>query len=828
MNLNIAAMYQKKFLFIPLVLFISLSTAISQVAPAPTTGTPASPATGTGTGTPSQQGPATQGTNTPANAAKSNQPATNAKGELITTDATKSNQEDVLRAAEQSENQGKQAALSAAEQAKIALRQKIFGYDVFANKSLDLVQEQSIATPRDYTIGPGDNLTLYIYGYAQLPEQDLVVNRDGFVSIPRAGNVYLGGKSIEEAQKVLLDKFSKFIPSLLGSGGQSAPTKLMLTLGQTRSIRVYVTGEVTNPGSYTLTSLASAFNALYQAGGPNEIGTFREIKVIRNNKVVSTFDIYEYLTKGTLAGDIRVQDNDNVNVGFYKKRVEIVGNVKRPGLFEVKEGEKLDDIIAYAGGFTDNAFRDRVKVYRITDRQRKILDVSQEKFDTFELVTGDEIEIETVLDRFENIVTIQGAVMRPGEYSIDNNPTLKTLLESAQGLREDAFVGRISVMRTRADQSVENIPLNLSDILDNSIPDLELTRLDVIDIPSKFDLAEQSFVHIQGEVNNKQIGENGGKFPYMSNMTIEDLILKAGGFKESAKFSKVEVVRRVRDSNAQAPDAAISRVFTFSVNPDLSLNSNASGFQLMPYDEVIVRKSPNYQEQQFVTLEGEFLNPGYYGIISKNEKITDLIQRAGGLTDLAYLKGATLIRSTPVSEFETQQTATALGQISDEVKKGAFDFGATGNMRQEFINIRLDKILENPNSDENIIVQVNDILRIPKRLETVQVKGATLYPTTVKYNDNMSFLDYISQSGGFTKSSLRRSSYVKYPNGSVDRTRKFLVFNVYPKVEPGSEIYVPVKVGNELTPQQVLQQGISITSTLFTLILSVLAFRNIR
>ena len=248
----------------------------------------------------------------------------------------------------------------------------------------------------------------------------------------------------------------------------------------------------------------------------------------------------------------------------------------------------------------------------------------------------------------------------------------------------------------------------------------------------------------------------------------------------------------------------------------------------MPFDEIIVRKSPNYQEQQFITLEGEFLNPGEYGIQSKNEKITDLIERSGGLTNLAYVKGATLIRRTPVSEFESQQTANALGQIQNDIKKGAFEVDSETEVRQEFVNIRLDRILKNPNSDENIIVQEGDILSVPKRLETVRVQGELLYPTTVKYDDNMSFLDFISQSGGFTRKSLKRSSYVKYPNGSVDRTRKFLVFNVYPKVEPGSEIYVPSKVGNELTTQQILQQGISITSTLFTLILSVLAFRTIR
>lgn len=830
MILNSPAIYQKKLLLALVIFCIALSPVFSQVtAPAPA-GAPTSAPTGTsssptGPGNAGSQGPGNTGTNPTT----SNTPQTPAKaaGEVNPQDA-KSQAEAALKAADAQKNEAKKDALTAAEQAKLELREKIFGYGVFADKQYEPISDKQIATPADYTIGAGDAMTLYIYGYAELPPQDLVVNRDGFVTLVRVGNVNLSGKSIEEAQKILLSRYSKYIPSLLGSGGQSAPTKLMLTLSETRQVNVYVTGQVANPGSYSLTSLSSAFDALYQSGGPTEVGTFREIKVIRNNKVVSTFDLYPLLTEGTLQGAIRVQDNDRITVGYYKKRVELIGNIKTPGLFEPKEGETLSDIIGYAGGFTDVAYRGRVKVYRITPSERRILDISYDQFDTFVLETGDEIEVGTVLDRFENIVSIEGAVMRPGEYSIDNNPSLKVLLEHAQGLRDDAFTGRIYVARTRADQSLENIPLNLADILNGTSEDLLLTRLDVVTIPSRFDLAEQSTVHIQGEVNNPKIGDNGGTFAYMTNMTLEDVILKAGGFKESAKASQVEVVRRVRNSDPQASDASISQTFRFDVSRDLSLNGKASGFTLMPFDEIIVRKSPNYQEQQFITLEGEFLNPGEYGIESKNEKITDLIERSGGLTNLAYIKGATLIRRTPVSEFENQQTENALGQIQNDIKKGAFDVDTSTEIRQEFVNIRLDRILKNPNSDENIIVQEGDILRVPKRLETVRVQGELLYPTTVKYDDSMSFLDFVSQSGGFTRKSLKRSSYVKYPNGSVDRTRKFLVFNVYPKVEPGSEIYVPSKVGNELTTQQILQQGISITSTLFTLILSVLAFRTIR
>ncbi len=755
------------------------------------------------------------------------QTTTNAQGDLLPLDS-KSNTANDLKTAEERANEQKRAARTQAEFLKQELRESIYGYELFADSSISPVPEQSIATPSDYTIGPGDNLTLSIYGYAQYPDEELVVNRDGDVNLPKVGVVNLAGKTIQEAQKILMGRFARFVPGMLGTGGNESRTKLLLTLGKIRQVSLFVTGEVVRPGSYSLTSLSSAFDALYFAGGPNEIGTFREVRVIRGGKVVSTFDIYDILMNGTDEGAIRVQDNDRINVGFVKKRIEISGNVRRPKLYEAKGDEKLGDIIRFAGGFTDIAYRARVRVKRISDKgERIILQPESADFDTFELVSGDVIDVEAVLDRFENLITLEGAVMRPGEYSIDSNPTLKKLLENAQGVREDAFMGRINVMRTRVDQSVQNIPLNLRDIMNGEAEDLLLIRLDRVIIPSQFDMVEPSYVQIIGEVNAPYIGDEG-RIAYTSNMTLEDLILQAGGFKESAMASQVEVIRRVRNSDARAADANISEHFRFDVNRDLSLDGDDTNFPLYPFDEVIVRKSPNYQEQQYVTLEGEVLNPGQYAIINKNDKVSDLVRRAGGLTDLAYVKGATLIRSREISEFEAEQTANALGQIATEVPKGRFDLEAEPEIRQEFVGIQLERILQTPDSDENIIIQEGDILRIPKRLETVRVQGALLYPNTVKYNDDMNFLDYVSQSGGFTKNSLRSSAYVKYPNGSVDRTRRFLVFNVYPKVQPGSEIYVPTKEKTALSTLQIIQQGTAITGTLFQLITSILLFRTIR
>jgi protein involved in polysaccharide export with SLBB domain len=717
--------------------------------------------------------------------------------------------------------------LSPEDSARNAIRQKLFGYSTFANKTYDPNPNLQIATPRDYTVGPGDELNIYLYGYFQKEYLNNTVNRDGFISLERAGNVQVAGKTIDEIKKILIDRFSRFVPGLLGSGGNAAQTSITVSIGSVRNILVYVTGEVINPSAYNISSLSTAFNALYLAGGPNEIGSFRKVRVIRNNKVVSTFDIYDFLTGANFKGDIRLQDNDNVQVGVFEKRVEISGFVKRQGIFELLPNEKLRDVITLAGGFADNAYTARLRVYRITPKERRIIDVEAKDYETFELKTGDEIIVGEILNRFENIVELEGAVMRPGEYALENSMSLKALIENADGLREDAFVGRVNIIRTRLDLSVENISVNLGDILRGDADDIPLKRLDIVVIPSAFDMAENAFVHIQGEVINKDLANNGGTFQYLANMTLEDLILKAGGFRESAQAAQVEVVRRKRDINPLASDARIAEVFLFDVSKDLTLTRNAANFMLMPYDEVIVRKSPNYQTQQYVTIEGEILIPGLYGITSRNEKISDILQRAGGLTNFAYLEGAALIRRTEKTEVEIMQSEQALGAVSTDARKGNLNV-ANSTIREENIGLNLRKILGNPGSSDDMIVQNGDFIRIPRKLETVQLKGELQYPTTVKFQKGQSFMDYVSQAGGFTNQSLRRRVNVIYPNGTTDRTRRFLVFNIYPRVEPGSEIIVPARKGNEMTAQQALQTAVNITSTLLTLILTVLAFRNLR
>lgn len=719
-------------------------------------------------------------------------------------------------------------AADSTEVARQALLNRIFGHKQFSQSVFNPLQNQPIATPTSYTVGPGDQLEISVYGNTQQPTQNVIVNRDGYIALERVGNVYVLGKNIDEITKILIGKYAPFNPNLLGQGGTPARSTLRISLAEVRGVQVYVTGEVMFPATYELTSLHSAFNALYLSGGPNEIGTFRNIKVIRDNKEISTLDTYEYFLTGKLENDVLVRDNDRIVVGYFDTRVEVTGSIKKPGIYEMKGGEKLSDLFRFAGGFTDEAYRARYRVLRFTDRERKILDVKASEVADFTLKSGDVITVDAVLDRFENMVTIEGAVMRPGEYALESSPTLKALLETVQGLREDAFPGRVQISRTRADQSIENLSVDLAGIINGQIPDLQLSRLDVVTVPSIYQMTELATVSITGEVNNSRFGENGGKFPYVANMTLEDLIIKADGLRESADLTNVQVSRRKRDVEARFADAQIAEVFTVSLSRNLSIGGRESGIVLMPYDEVIVGRSPSYREQKYVKIEGDgVLREGVYPIINRNDKISDIVERAGGLTEIAFLPGATLVRTSVLQDADTVEEAEAEETITQGLITGKTKNVVEGTSTLQNIGINMTRILRNRGSKEDLIVQSGDVIRIPRKLETVEVTGEVLYPTTVKYNDGMSFLDFVSQSGGFTKASLRRSAWIKYPNGSVDRTRRFLVFNIYPKVQPGSNISIPTKAGNELSPLQLLNVAIQVSGTLMTLILSILAFRTI-
>jgi protein involved in polysaccharide export with SLBB domain len=703
------------------------------------------------------------------------------------------------------------------------LRKKIFGTHIFNNPNISFAPNENLATPRDYTIGPGDELMVYVYGYSQM-RYTLLVNSDGFVFLEKsvAGAVQLSGRTIEQAQKELVQRLSPHFLNL-GMPGSGASTFLQLTLGRTRTIRVQVLGEVVAPGTYNISSLSTALNALYNAGGPNEIGTFRDVKVVRRNTVMANIDLYELILKGALTNDIRLQDNDVVQVSPFRKRIDLQGNFKRIGFYELLPTEKLSKAIEFSGGFTENAYTARMKVLGVTPKEKKITDIVADQYDKYIPNNGDAINAEDILARFENMVNIGGAIYRPGAFSLDQNKTLLQLIKNADGLKGDAFIGRINVIRTREDLSVDNITINLADVINKKADDLELQREDQIYIPSKFELREGASITVEGEVNKGPLFT----IPYSSNLTLEDAIVQSGGFRESAATTQVEVVRRKRDVDVQSVGAQIADVKLYNVNRDLTLDANDSRLILEPFDRIIVRTATNYQPQTFITIEGEIVNPGAYGLKTKDERLSDMVKRAGGLTAQAYLNGATLIRKVRLSVAEINQRQRAVNELADDSKKGFFQAETIVNDKPEAIGINFAKIMNSPGGDEDIILQDGDVIRIPKRLETIRLQGEVLMPTTVKYRGGR-FMDYISQAGGFTATSLKRKSYVIYPNGSIDRTRKFLFVNIYPKIEPGSEIIVPVRVGSDLlSAQRNVQVLTGITQGVSAFLLALLALKNI-
>lgn len=777
-----------------------------------------------------QQGTNANGqTNGQNNGQTNGQPGVNPDGTTTPTDpndpnAAEQQGDQVQKTTEEILDDGYQAAR---RRERERLRSKIFGFEIFNNPQYanTFQPNGNIATPRGYVIGPGDALNIVMYGYTE-GDFSQTVSKEGNIYISGntgIGPIFVSGLTVEAAKNRIQNRLaSKFVGLQSGRYGPQN-TYLEVTLGSLRSIRVSIIGEAFRPGTFSISSLSTALNAIYLAGGPDVLGSSRRVNLIRGGKVLTTLDLYDYLLTGIQRNDVRLQDGDVIRFGKYISRVEITGTVNRNNIFEMLPGETLERLLFYAGDFAANAYRSRVKVTRLTGRERKVVDVTEDQYKTFVLQDGDVVDVEQLLDRFENQVNITGAVYRPGRYSLDQNKTLRQLIDNAEGLKGDAFTGRVQIMRTREDLAMENISINLADILSGAAPDVPLQREDQVIITSRFDLAEGANVSITGEVNIPSDGVQ-----YVSNMTLEDLILRAGGLKESAAAAQVEVVRRKKDVDVNSKSAQIAETFKFDIDRDLSIKNGESKFVLQPFDQVIVRRSPNYSVQTYARVEGEVGMPGSYPIKSKDQKVSDMVTLAGGLTPFAYIKGATLIRTIKLSDDELAQRQRSVEELADDARRSVVQVEAVTPYKTESIGINLEKILANPGSSEDILVQEGDLLRIPKQLETVRLQGELMLPTTVKYRGGQTFQDYVAQAGGFTDRSQRRKSFVVYANGSVDKTRKFMFFNIYPQVAPGSEIIVPRRTTNPLTPQQVITQATAITSSIFTLILGVLAFRNIR
>lgn len=690
---------------------------------------------------------------------------------------------------------------------------KVFGYKLFNSQNLTFEPSMNIPTPENYQVGPGDELVIEIWGASEASYR-LPVNRDGNIQVPNLGPIYINGLTIEEAGSIIKSRLTSIY------AGLESPTNTYasVSLGTVRSIKVNLVGEVRRPGTYTLSSLSTVFNALYLSGGPTLNGTFREVHVRRNNEVVATLDVYDFVLNGNHENNILLRDQDVIWVGTYDRRVETIGEVKRPGYYEVLEDEPLSKVIEYSGGFTDEAYTHRIKITRKTGREKQVKDVSNEEIEAFTLENGDVIAVDSILDRYENRVEIFGSVFRTGEYELTEGLTVGKLIAKAEGVKEDAFLDRAFIFRKQSDLSEEVLSINLRGILSGEVPDEPLQREDAVRVLSVFDLREEFTVEIRGEV------QMNGEFPYRENMTLEDLISLAGGFKESASRSRIEVARRIKNVQSTEETFQTAEIFQFEVGDDLALRLSDAQFTLQPFDQVYVRKSPAYEKQDAAAVKGEVNFPGEYVIKNKDERISDLVARAGGLTQYAHLEGAKLIRLNPsfLEEIEERELLGGDSLLPRPLRplqtRGRSGYARNLEPETETIGIDLAEILQNPRSKYDLILQAGDTLRIPKELQTVKLSGEVLYPVSARFDESKGFSSYISQAGGFTQDADKKRSYIVYANGAVDRTNKVLFFNDYPKVKPGAEIIVPTKPERQrLSPQA----WIAIASGISALTLSI-------
>jgi len=659
---------------------------------------------------------------------------------------------------------------------KAGQKSRIFGANLFRNKNITFTPSLNIPTPDNYQLGPGDELVIDIWGAAEQTYQ-LTVSPEGTISIANLGPIYVNGLSMDQARKRIRSSLTKIYSGLKKQGDAPTDTHARISLGNIRSIKVTVMGEARNPGTYTLPSLATVFNALYSAGGPANDGTFRDIEVIRGDSIAANLDIYDFLVYGDQSDNIRLRDQDIIKVDPYISRVELEGKTKRTGFFEMKKGETIQDLLTFAGGFSDGAYTKQIKVVGNTDTQKRINDINYPQQKDFSLHNGDSVQVGQVLDRFANRVQIKGAVFRDGDYELQDSTSVYSLIERAGGLREDAFMNRGLIYREQSDLTIKTIPFSVRKVMnDPQANDISLERNDIVQISSIFDLRDNYQVSVFGAV------QSPGTFPYADNMTLEDVIFQANGFKESAAPYRIEVSRRIDGSDSAFVPTKIAKIFRFKVDKNLKLGNKAKNFTLQPFDEVFVRSSPAYHPQQQVSIKGEVMFPGQYTLDEKYMRVSDLIQRAGGMTEFAYPQGANLTRRVE------QKVDTTYLNIPDSLKAG-------GQLQQNTTKVGIDlpEILKHPGSDQDIILRPGDVLEIPKELQTVKVTGEVLYPISVRYRDKMSFKQYLRAAGGASDVGKPKDAYVVYANGEVDRTRKILFWRDYPDVRPGATIYVPKK-----------------------------------
>lgn len=727
-------------------------------------------------------------------------------------------------------------ALSGNEALELTEEQKkIFGFELFQKKNLSFAPNLNLPTPMDYQLGPQDVIVVDLWGATQA-YFEFEVSPEGIIRPENLSPIYVNGLTIKDASEKVIDRLSQ-VHSGLKPQGNNPPTIFhQISLGNIRTISIEVVGEVAKPSMYALPSLATVYTALHAAGGPTENGTFRKIRLIRDNKLLSTLDIYPFLTSGVRSGDVRLKNGDVIIVEPFGFRMELDGEVKRTGFFELNKEENFNDLLRYSGGFTSKAFKNTVTIKRDGDMEREIIDLDKKDFALFRPKDGDLVEVSAILDRFSNRVIINGAIYRAGEYELSDGLTLKKLIEKAGGLRGDAKSSRISIYRTGDDFSQSVIPVDLSVLMNGNVADVPLSREDVVQITSIYDIKEEYYVQVAGEVLE------GGVYPFFKEMTVQDLIILSGGLKESASGALIEISRR----NLNGSVNAAAEIINISIDQDLSLTSEDRNQVLKPFDQVYIRKSPGYTIQQQVTVEGEALATGVYTISRKNEKISDIIKRAGGLTPYADASGAILIRRTEFSNSKsndqiTQESLQQLRQkvlndeseyknisqtqlikrlekLEDKVENDTQNDRVGSKLKKDLIQdiseqdslvrnivikeeepvaIDLQRILDEPGSKYDLIVKEGDVISIPGKLETVRVAGEVTSPLNVRFDESYNFKDYIERSGGFLITAKKGRSYIQYPNGERRGIKRFLFFKRYPKVQAGSTIFVSRKPDRE-------------------------------
>lgn len=684
---------------------------------------------------------------------------------------------------------------------------KVFGRDIFNNKELTFEPEMNIATPQNYRLGPGDAVFIEIYGASQKTIEG-TVSPDGTITIEGFGPVQISGLTVKEANSRLRSTLGKRYSS----------SKISLTVGQTRSIMVNVMGEVNNPGTYTLPAFATVFHALYMAGGTNDLGTMRNVKVYRNNRLVSTVDIYDYILNGKLTGNVRLADNDVISVGTYDCLVNITGKVKRPMYYEMKKNESVATLLKYSGGFTGDAYKKSVRLVRKAGKEYSVYNIDEFDMSSFQLADADSVSVDSILQRYSNMVEIKGAVFRPGMYQVGGNiNSVRTLIENADGLKEEAFTARAVMHRMKPDRTLEVIPVDVEGILAGRTADIPIQNNDVLFIPTKQEMMEEQTITIHGEVFYP------GVYKYADNETLEDFVLQAGGLKQTASTVKVDVARRIVNPKALTTDSVIARTYTFALKDGFVIDGEP-GFKLMPYDEVYVRKSPGFYKQQNVIVEGEVMFGGTYTLSKKNQRLSDLIKNAGGVNDRAYVAGARLERK--MNEVERKRMETILKMAREQAESLEIEAAAqnkkvdleNSELLKRFeipetysVGIELDKALSNPGSDADIVLREGDKLIVPQYTATVKINGEVMYPNTVGYQQGKKAKYYINQAGGYSNKAKKSQTYIIYMNGTIAKVSEGA------KPMPGCEIFVPQKKINTMTVAEKLAIG-SASASIATMI----------